>query len=106
MVLSQVSQRKFFEGFVSHSISALTVSMNGDRWRKRDRRVREMAGTTDPKEAEPGTIRGDYGIDLRRNVVHASDSIGAAIREIALHFDGSFATKLVSQETECVSTAR
>ena len=45
-----------------------------------------MAGTTNPKETILGTIRGDYGIEIWRNVIHASDSEAAAKREIALHF--------------------
>ena len=53
------------------------------------RQVRSMVGETDPLEADPGTIRGDYGLDLGRNVVHASDheDEGANEREIALFFD-------------------
>ncbi len=48
--------------------------------------AREMAGATDPGQAKPGTIRADYGIDVQRNVIHASDSQESARREIALHF--------------------
>src|SRR6056297_276840 len=53
------------------------------------RQVRQMIGETDPLEAEPGTIRGDYALDLGRNVVHAADheDEGANEREIAIHFD-------------------
>lgn len=53
------------------------------------RQVRSMVGATDPLEAAPGTIRGDYGLDLGRNVIHASDheDEGANEREIALFFD-------------------
>ena len=51
--------------------------------------VRRMVGATDPAAAAPGTIRGDYGVDLGRNVIHASDheDPGANDREIALFFD-------------------
>jgi nucleoside-diphosphate kinase len=49
-------------------------------------KVREMNGATDPAQAAPGTIRGDFGTELPRNVVHASDSIEAASREIELWF--------------------
>lgn len=49
-------------------------------------RARRLAGATDPDEAAPGTIRGDFGIDLPRNSVHASDCVEAAEREIALVF--------------------
>ncbi len=49
-------------------------------------RARMMVGETDPAEAAPGTIRGDLGLDLPRNSVHASDSDDAAEREIKLAF--------------------
>ncbi len=50
--------------------------------------VRRMMGETDPAESAPGTIRGDYGLDLGRNVVHGSDTEeGSAQREIELFFD-------------------
>lgn len=49
-------------------------------------RARGLTGATDPSEAAPGTIRGDLGINLPRNSVHASDCLEAAEREIALIF--------------------
>jgi nucleoside-diphosphate kinase len=49
--------------------------------------VREVNGATDPLEANPGTIRGDYAIDVGRNVVHGADSPRSAKREIGIHFD-------------------
>ena len=50
--------------------------------------VRSMMGATDPAEAAPGTIRGDYALDLGRNVIHGSDTEpGSAEREIDLFFD-------------------
>ena len=48
--------------------------------------VRKVIGATNPQEAAPGTIRGDYGIDIGRNVIHASDSQESATREISIHF--------------------
>ena len=48
--------------------------------------VRLMMGTTNPAEAAPGTIRGDYGIETTENLVHGSDSHESAAREIALFF--------------------
>ena len=48
--------------------------------------VRLMMGTTNPAEAAPGTIRGDYGIETTENLVHGSDSHDSASREIALFF--------------------
>lgn len=47
---------------------------------------RKMLGKTKPLESEPGTIRGDFCIDVGRNVVHGSDSVESAKREIALWF--------------------
>ena len=49
--------------------------------------VRVMMGTTDPQQAGPGTIRGDFGVDIGRNLVHGSDSISAAERELSIFFD-------------------
>ncbi|MBQ6219467.1 MAG: nucleoside-diphosphate kinase [Methanosphaera sp.] len=51
--------------------------------------VRKMVGATNPKEADVGTIRADYAIDLGRNVIHASDSEESAVREINLFFNES-----------------
>jgi nucleoside-diphosphate kinase len=48
--------------------------------------VRLMMGATNPAEAAPGTIRGDYGIETTENLVHGSDSHESASREIALFF--------------------
>jgi nucleoside-diphosphate kinase len=45
-----------------------------------------MMGTTNPAEADPGTIRGDLGIETTENLVHGSDSPESAAREIALFF--------------------
>jgi len=49
--------------------------------------VRKTIGKTDPAEAEPGTIRGDLGIEKGRNLVHASDGPESAQREIGLWFN-------------------
>lgn len=48
--------------------------------------AREMMGATNPLKAAPGTIRGSYGIDMGRNVIHGSDSPESAAREISLFF--------------------
>ncbi|KZZ86417.1 nucleoside-diphosphate kinase [Bacillus sp. SJS] len=47
---------------------------------------RQMMGKTNPKEALPGTIRGDYGVIVGKNIIHGSDSPEAAEREIGLFF--------------------
>ena len=50
--------------------------------------VRTMMGTTNPRDAAPGTIRGDLGIEFTENLIHGSDSAESAAREIALWFPG------------------
>lgn len=49
--------------------------------------VRKMNGATNSAEADIGTIRGDYGLSVQNNVVHASDSVETAKREVALYFN-------------------
>jgi nucleoside-diphosphate kinase len=48
--------------------------------------ARKMIGATKPSDSATGTIRGDYGIDIGRNIIHGSDSTESAEREIALWF--------------------
>jgi nucleoside-diphosphate kinase len=48
--------------------------------------VRSMVGTTKPHEAAPGTIRGDFGLETAKNLIHASDAPETAVAEIALWF--------------------
>ncbi|EWG10843.1 nucleoside-diphosphate kinase [Cytobacillus firmus] len=48
--------------------------------------ARQMMGSTNPKDAAPGTIRGDFGITVGKNVIHGSDSPVSAEREIGLFF--------------------
>lgn len=48
--------------------------------------MRTMMGTTNPQDAAPGTIRGDFALELGENVVHGSDGLESAARELALHF--------------------
>ena len=49
--------------------------------------ARELMGATNPQKAAPGTIRGSFGMDIGRNVVHGSDSPDSANREIGLFFN-------------------
>ncbi|XP_056117710.1 nucleoside diphosphate kinase A-like [Rhinichthys klamathensis goyatoka] len=53
------------------------------------RSSRMLVGDTNPADASPGTIRGDFSVHISRNVVHASDSVEGAEREISLWFDCS-----------------
>jgi nucleoside-diphosphate kinase len=48
--------------------------------------VRTMMGATDPLDSAPGTIRGDFALELSENIVHGSDSKASARRELALFF--------------------
>ena len=50
--------------------------------------VRTLMGATNPREAAPGTLRGDLAIELTENLVHGSDGPESAAREIALFFPG------------------
>ncbi|MBE6486331.1 MAG: nucleoside-diphosphate kinase [Methanosphaera stadtmanae] len=82
------SEKPFFNDLVSYITSGPVFAMvlESDDVISQ---VRRMVGATNPKEADVGTIRGDYAIDLGRNVIHASDSEESAVREIGLFFDES-----------------
>ena len=69
--------------FITRS-PALLMVVEGpeDTWKV----VRTLMGVTNPKEAAPGTIRGDLAIEMGENLVHGSDSQESAAREIALFF--------------------
>ena len=49
--------------------------------------VRHLMGVTNPQKAAPGTVRGDFGLNLTMNLVHGSDSVASAERELALFFE-------------------
>lgn len=62
--------------------------------------ARQMMGSTNPKDAVPGTIRGDFGLTVGKNVIHGSDSPTSAEREIGLFFKETGVveyTKLVNE---------
>lgn len=48
--------------------------------------VRKLMGPTDPKQAPPGTIRGDFAVEITENIVHGSDGPESAAREIGIFF--------------------
>jgi len=77
--------KPFFAGLVDFITSGPVVAMvwEGPAVIEAARRI---MGATDPREAAPGTIRGDFGTYISRNLVHGSDSPEAARREIALFF--------------------
>lgn len=49
---------------------------------------RVMLGETNPKDSAPGTIRGDYCVQVGRNIIHGSDAVDSAEKEIKLWFGG------------------
>lgn len=75
----------FYEDLVSYITSGPVVAMV---WEGKDaiEAARATMGVTKPVEASPGTIRGDFGLDVGRNLVHGSDSEESAAREIDLFF--------------------
>lgn len=75
----------FFEPTVNYIMSSPVVAMV---WEGKNCVViaRELMGATNPASANPGTIRGAYGMDISRNIIHGSDSVASAEREIALYF--------------------
>ncbi len=77
--------KPFFEGLVSFITSGPVVAMVVEG-KDVVAAMRKMMGTTNPLEAAHGTIRGDYGIDVGRNIIHGSDSLESAKREIELYF--------------------
>jgi nucleoside-diphosphate kinase len=80
-------EKPFFEDLSAFITSGPVFAMV---WEGQDAiaQVRRMMGKTDPAESAPGTIRGDFGLDLGRNVIHGSDTEeGSAEREIELFFD-------------------
>ena len=78
-------ERPFFPKLVEFIISAPVVAMV---WEGNGvvTSARKLIGATNPLESAPGTIRGDYGVDIGRNIIHGSDAIETAQNEIALWF--------------------
>ena len=75
----------FFEPTVGYIMSSPVVAMV---WQGKNgvALARELMGATNPASANPGSIRGSYAMDISRNVIHGSDSVVSAEREIALYF--------------------
>lgn len=77
--------KPFFGDLVSFITSApvLALALEGE---SAIAVVRTMMGTTNPVDSAPGTIRGDYALELSENIVHGSDSKASAKRELGLFF--------------------
>lgn len=77
--------KPFFEGLIAYITSSpiIAAAFEGT---EAIQATRNTLGKTNPVNAEPGTIRGDFGLETGRNLVHGSDSPQSAARELALFF--------------------
>jgi nucleoside-diphosphate kinase len=78
--------KPFFDGLVGYitSFPVIAACFEGTNAVEA---VRNTMGKTNPVDAPPGTIRGDFGLEIGRNLVHGSDSPESAVREIDLFFE-------------------
>ena len=78
--------KPFYEGLVSYITSSPIVAMV---WEGKDaiQIVRTTMGATNAATAAPGTIRGDFAVEIGRNLVHGSDGVESAAREVSLFFE-------------------
>lgn len=77
--------KPFYEGLIAYITSGPVVKMvvSGEN---AVATVRKLMGATNPADAAPGTIRGDFGLTMDENVIHGSDSVASAEREIGVFF--------------------
>ena len=77
--------KPFYEGLIAYVTSGPVVKMvvSGEGAVSK---VRSLMGSTNPAEAAPGTIRGDFSLSMDENVIHGSDSTESAEREIGVFF--------------------
>eukprot|EP00277_Geminigera_cryophila_P011769 CAMPEP_0179443640 /NCGR_PEP_ID=MMETSP0799-20121207/27088_1 /TAXON_ID=46947 /ORGANISM="Geminigera cryophila, Strain CCMP2564" /LENGTH=151 /DNA_ID=CAMNT_0021229889 /DNA_START=25 /DNA_END=480 /DNA_ORIENTATION=+ len=82
---ADLKSKPFFPGLLEYMTSGPVVPMvwEGDGVVKAGR---VLLGATKPSESAPGSIRGDYCIDVGRNICHGSDAVESATKEIALWF--------------------
>ena len=77
--------KPFYEGLISY-ITVCPIVAAVFEGTNAVETVRKTMGVTNPAAAEPGTIRGDFGLETGRNLIHGSDSLESAKREVALFF--------------------
>ena len=77
--------KEFFDRLVRHVTSGPVLLMVVEGPRAVEA-MRKLIGATDPVKAQPGTIRGDYGLDITQNVIHAADSPERAVKEMRIFF--------------------
>ncbi|MEM2136350.1 MAG: nucleoside-diphosphate kinase [Candidatus Methanomethylicia archaeon] len=78
--------KPFFKDLINHITSGPVVAVAVEG-KNAIIAIRNIIGATFSYNASPGTIRGDYGLDITMNIVHASDSVESAEREMKLFFD-------------------
>ncbi len=78
--------KPFFKGLVEY-ITALPIVAMVWEGPNAITSVRQAMGATDPSKAQPGTIRGDFALDISNNLVHGSDGPESATKEISLFFN-------------------
>lgn len=79
--------KPFFDGLVAYITSSPIIAavLEGTN---AVAAARQLMGSTRPTEAAPGTIRADFGLEVGRNLVHGSDGVESAEREIGIFFEG------------------
>lgn len=97
---SDLSGKSFFNGLLEFMLSGpvMCFVFEGKDAVKTGRRI---LGETNPLNSQPGTIRGDYGIDTGRNICHGSDSVESAEKEIALWFCDSKKVQEYERVIDC-----
>lgn len=83
---SEHKGKEFFDQLIEYITSGPVIAMVV-KGNNAIQAVRQLMGNTDPIKAAPGTIRGDYGLTIRENLVHGSDSLESSKREISLFFN-------------------
>ena len=78
--------KPFYEGLIKYITSGPSVAIVVEGW-DAVKHTRRLVGATDPHNAIPGSIRGDYGLDIQRNIVHAADSVENAKTEYSIYFE-------------------
>ncbi|KAL8140251.1 hypothetical protein V2J09_006272 [Rumex salicifolius] len=82
---ADLSAKPFFNGLCDYIVSGPVVAMV---WEGKNvvSTGRKIIGATNPAESAPGTIRGDFSVEIGRNIIHGSDAVESARKEIALWF--------------------
>lgn len=98
---SEHRERPFFDELVEFITSGPVFAMV---WEGENiiSTARKMIGATNPSEAEGGTIRGDFGVTVSKNVIHGSDGLESAEREIKLFFNESELVEYSKEDSEWI----